>query len=90
MKKFFQMVRVDDFQGHLQQSLHESVLHGVTQVVARVLLLQTAKQEPLFCPDDVVTHSDLAGEGRGKHADLRGMQGLPFCLEKPVICWGGF
>lgn len=34
MKKFFQMVRVDDFQGHLQQSLHESVLHGVTQVVA--------------------------------------------------------
>lgn len=59
MKKFFQMVRVNDFQGHLQQSLHESVLHSMTQVVARVLLLQTAKQEPLFSPDDVVTHSDL-------------------------------
>lgn len=86
MKKLFQVFRVDDFQGHLQQSLHESVLHGVTQVVARVLLLQTAKQEALFCPDDVLTHSDLAGEGRGKHADLGEMQGLPLCLEKLYIC----
>lgn len=75
------MFCVDDFQGHLKKSLHESVLHSVTQVVAWILLLQTAKQKPLFCPDDVVPHSDLE-TGKGKHSDFRVMQGLPLCLEK--------
>lgn len=66
MKKFLQMFCIDDFQGHLKKSLHETVLHGVTQVIAWILLLQTTKQEPLFCPDDMITHSDLSGKGRGK------------------------
>lgn len=70
MKKFFQMFCVNDFQGHLQKSLHESMFHSVTQVIAWILLLQTAKQEPLFCPDDVITHSDLAGRGTVMHAGL--------------------
>lgn len=34
MKKFFQMLCVNDFQGHFKKSLHKSVFHGMTQVVA--------------------------------------------------------
>lgn len=40
MKKFFQMFCVNDFQGHLKKSLHESVLHSVTEVMTWILLPQ--------------------------------------------------
>jgi hypothetical protein len=54
----------------------------VTQVIAWILLLQATEQEPLFCPDDMITHSDLSGKGRGRHADLIERQDLPFWVKE--------
>lgn len=34
MEKFFQMLRVNDFQGHFKKSLHESMFHGMAEVIA--------------------------------------------------------
>lgn len=59
MKKLFQMLGVDDFQGHFEKSLHESVFHGMTQVVAWILPLQATQEKALFCPDDVIVHANL-------------------------------
>lgn len=59
VQELFQVLRVDDLQRHLEQSLHEPVLHGEAQVGARVLALQAAQQQALLGPDGVVVHSDL-------------------------------
>lgn len=44
MKQLFKVLRVDDLQGHLEEGLHEAVLHSVAEVNARVLPLQAPQQ----------------------------------------------
>lgn len=59
MKKLFQVFRVYDLQGDLEEGLHEAMLHRIAEVESWILPLQAPKQKTLLCPDQTVIHFDL-------------------------------